>query len=108
MPIHQKLASDQWQKLNLSQQLANIGSEFNRLDHWHQAGDKTSEDKALERLLELVDLTLNDKRWQARCKELVRLREIICDFAQRKNNYQISAKALTNYFLPFALIVRKR
>lgn len=106
--IHQRLASGQWQKLSLAEQIANIGSEVSRVIYWKKNGDKENEQKAAWRALELIDLTIADSRWQERLKELFRLREVFCGFFAETHHYEISPENLNNYFLPFALMVRNR
>ncbi len=101
--IHKNLASGRWYNFSLSEQLANIGSEFNRTLHWQEKGDKLNKEKSFERLLELIDLTISDKRWLSRSQEILRLREVICDFFLGDNVYSISPEILKNYFLYFAL-----
>jgi len=78
--IHKNLASGRWYEFSLSRQLANIGSEFSRTLYWKEKDDKESEEKSFDRLLELIDLTISDKRWKNRLWEILRLREVICDF----------------------------
>ena len=102
-PIHKNMFSEKWYKFTLCQQLANIGSEFNRTLHWHEKGDKESRQKSFERLLELIDLTLSDKRWKNRSSEILRLREVICDLFIGGNKYNILPESLKNYFLYFGL-----
>ena len=55
--------SKKWFQLSLSEQMANIGSEVIRAVKWHNKGEKEHKEKALERALELFDLTLSDPRW---------------------------------------------
>lgn len=106
--IHKSLASGRWQELSLAEQMGNIGAEVSRVIHWHEKGDQESKEKALWRALELLDLTISDKRWQGRLLELCRLREIICDLFIGNNTYKTSPKSLQNYFLFFALAARKQ
>lgn len=98
---------ERWQKFSLAEQMGNIGSEFSRAKHWEEKGDFDARQKALERMIELIDLTVSDKRRHSHLVELLRLREIICDLMIRGGNYDISLKSLQDYFLPFALSARK-
>ena len=95
-----------WFQLSLSEQMANIGSEVGRAIRWYNKDEKEHKEKALERVLELFDLTLSDKRWKNRAKEIARMREVICDFFYGDNQYQSNSLSLDNYFLQFALAVR--
>lgn len=106
MAFYKKLAS-RWQKLTLVEQLANIGSEISQARHAEEVGNSKDKKAALERALELVYLTLADKRWRSRLKEIARLKEVICDIYQNAGFYNVSLKALEDYCLPFALVARR-
>lgn len=103
-----KFDSKKWFKLSLSEQMANIGSEVIRAVRWYQKGEKEHWERAVERALELFDLTLSDKRWKNRAKEIARMRETICDFFYCGNQYRSNLLSLDNYFLYFALAARLR
>lgn len=107
MTFHKKLTQNRWQKMSLVEQLANVGSEISRARHWEEGGDSKNKKAALERALELIDLTIEDKRWKKRLKELTRFREVICDWLMGGNIYQISPKMFEDYLLPFVLSARK-
>lgn len=97
------MIKEKWRQMTLFEQMANIGSEASRLLYFKDNRDKENEEKAFERTLELLDLTISDSRWQFRLKEILRLRAIIVDIFIQGNNFDISSEALNNYFLPFAL-----
>lgn len=100
------MTSEKWQKLSLAEQMGNIGAEISRVIHWHERKDQESKEKALWRALELIDLTISDRRWKPRLFEICRLREVICDLFLGKNIYKISTKHLKDYFLFFALLAQ--
>jgi len=104
--IHKGLASGRWFQLSLPEQLANIGSEVSRARRW-QGRDKKIFWGAVERALELFDLTLEDKRWRGRLREIARVREVFCDAILGEKNYQTSLKDLEHYFLLFAVFARR-
>ena len=58
---HASLASGRWQTMPLAEQLANVGSDVARARRW-QDTDAHLCDKAFERALELLDLTIGDPR----------------------------------------------
>lgn len=62
---------------------------------------------ALDRCLELFDLTLADERWHGRRREIARARELVCDFLVGDNAYGSTRESLDAYFLPFALAARR-
>lgn len=95
-----------WQKLSLMEQLANIGSEVSRALHWRGKDNKLFEG-AVERALELFDLTLRDQRWKGRLKEIARIKEVFCDAVLGAKEYKSSLEMLEPYFLHFAFVVRK-
>lgn len=101
------MTSEKWQKLSFAEQMGNIGSEFSRARHWQESGDFTNRERALERMIELIDLTISDKRWRSRLFEILRLREVICDLLIKKGDYNISPKSLQEYFLFFGLKLPK-
>lgn len=102
-----KITLKRWQEYSLSEQLGNIGSEISRARHWEKMCDFTNKERALERALELLDLTVADKRWQSRLKELTRLREIIGDLMAKTKIYNISLKDLEKFCLGFAMMAMR-
>ena len=104
--IHKKLAGGKWSKFSLAEQLANIGSEIGRACRWQKKNQAIFQ-SAVERALELFDLTLEDIRWQGRLREIARVREVFCDTILGGKNYQTSLKDLERYFLPFAFFARR-
>lgn len=103
---HKQLASGGWQKLSLAQQLGNIGGEVSRALHWKRKDEKHFE-SAVERALELFDLTLQDRRWRGRLREIARAREVFCDAINGGEMYKSSLEDLNRYFFYFALLARR-
>jgi len=97
---------NKWEKMSLSEQMGNIGSEVIRMINWREKKDKESEKNCFIRSLELIDLTISDKRWKTRLFEIYRLREVLCDLFFNNKRYKISTKHLKDYFLFFALLAR--
>ena len=109
---HRELAAGRWQTTTLAQQLANIGSEFGRAAKRKDKGDREKEMKAFERGLELLDLSIQgaqSKRTEHRgiFKELLRLREVICDYFVGENEYKTDRAFIEKYFYDFAYCARK-
>jgi hypothetical protein len=105
--LHQDLAAGRWFELSLVEQLANIGSEVGRAARAKAAGNERRSWSALERALELFDLTLADERWRGpRLREICRAREIVCDHVAGDNRYGSTPGSLDAYFLPFAVAAR--
>jgi len=104
---HKELAMGQWQKLSLAEQLGNIGSEVSRAARWEDKDEKLFWG-AVERALELFDLTLSDLRWKGRHWEIARAREVFCDAVYGGKLYKSSLQNLTHYFDIFAFAARKK
>lgn len=101
---HAQLAAGRWFQLSLAEQLGNIGSEVSRAI---KAGcDQQRFDGAVTRALELFDLTLMDKRWHGRLKEIARAREVFCDAVLGGHEYGSSLESLNTYFFQFACAAR--
>lgn len=104
---HQDLALGHWQDFSLIEQLANIGAEIGRALNWQAKGEGEKSQKAIERSLELFDLTIGDSRWRHRLKEITRAREIVCDYFWGDNQYQSTPESIDKYFLQFAVAARR-
>ncbi len=106
--MHKNLAAGRWVTFSLMTQLAHIGSEVSRAIAWHRKGVLPTRDKAIERALELFDLTIADARWRNRLKEITRARETVCDLFYGDNIYQTSLESLDRYFLQFGIAARSK
>jgi hypothetical protein len=104
--FHPTLVSGRWFTMSLAEQLGNVGSEYERaLRRKNQPG--VHFEKALERTLELLDMTIADMRWRNhRLKELVRLREVVCD-ELCSDDMTYGNTDLRNYFLYFGILARR-
>ncbi len=103
---HQSLAAGRWRNLSLIEQLANIGSEVERALSWRQKGNPAYSQKAFERTLELIDLTISDPRHQRRLKEITRLREVLLDYFLGDNQFQSNENLWRKYFYAFGYAAR--
>jgi hypothetical protein len=102
-PLHPGLAEGRWFNMTLPEQLGNIGSEYERAWSWKTRNQPDRFQKAFDRMLELIDLTLSDPRWQNhRLGELTRVREEACLLAESTHPAD-----LRKYFLQFAFLARK-
>ena len=104
--LHAGLAAGGWYQLTLMEQLANVGSEVGRAAQAKALGNDRRLASALDRCLELFDLTLSDNRWRFRRREIARAREVVCDFFIGSNAYGSSAESLDRYFLAYAVAAR--
>ena len=102
--------NERWYKFNASEQMGNIGSEVYRVFLWREKENVKASEQAMERALELFDLTLSDPRWgkiNGRLKEIGRARELVCDFFLGQNRYNETGERLMKYFDEFATAARK-
>jgi hypothetical protein len=108
MTMHAGLASGRWWTLTLAEQLGNAGADVGRALRAKREGDQERLDAALDRALELLDLTLADPRWSGpRLREIARTREVVCDFLVGDNVYRSTPESLDAYFLAFAMAARR-
>ena len=86
---------ERWMSFSKSQQLLMIGSEIMRAKNW-QDKDKEKFLLALERALELIDLSLTDQRWYNAFSIVLWLRQEIAKFfiGLAKYDIEILYKAL--------------
>ena len=105
---HADLAAGRWQSLTLVEQLANVGSEVDRAIRAHEAGRTDRRDAAVDRGLELFDLTAADQRWRGpRRREVLRAREEFCALFWAEHDQPNAAASLSRYFLHFAAAARR-
>jgi len=105
--LHKELAQGGWNALTLAEQMGNIGSEVGRVIRW-KGKDENLYGGAVERALELFDLTLAGPRWRGRLREIARARESFCDAVFGGKEYNSSLEYLDRYFLQFSLFARSR
>lgn len=103
---HKDLASGRWGRYSFSEQMANIGSDVERALNWQARGNVPYCQKAFERALELVDLTLDSATGLPRFKELGRLREALADYFVGDNQYRSTEASWRRYFSAFAYAAR--
>ena len=104
---HKDLAAGRWSQLSFLEQMANIGSEIERALNWRIKKNADYTQKAFERALELIDLTIDNDKNYAHLKEITRMREVIVDYFFGVNQFMSSESSWRNYFLPFAYASRR-
>lgn len=104
--LHADLAAGRWHELTLMEQFGNIGTEVARAHRAQAAGNASRFEAALDRALELFDLTLEDPRWHGRRREIGRAREVVCDFLVGDNEFQSDMTSIDAYFMAFAVAAR--
>lgn len=105
LTLHRSLAAGRWHELTLLEQMANTGSEVGRALRARDAGNESRAAAALDRALELFDLTLADERWQGRRREIARARESVAShfYADDRDG----GDSLDRYFVQFAAATRR-
>jgi len=104
---HKGLAAGRWSQMSLCEQMANIGSEVSRALNWRQKNKIDFSQKAAERALELIDMSLASVKLFPRIKEFTRLREAIVDYFYGSNQFSSSESLWRNYFDHFNYAARK-
>ena len=107
---HKDLAeSGHWAELPFAQQMANIGSEVFRAGKWKAAGKTERSVHAAERALELLDFTVESMLREHRSpREVLRMRDLLCDYFFADNQYCSTADSLNRYFEPFSMLAARQ
>ena len=98
---------NEWHDRDIYSQMGNIGSEIGRAMKWKDVNQLRATNAA-ERALELIDLTLCDKKNRPYLKELARIREVFADSFYGENEYCQTVKSWDDYFLPYALAANNK
>lgn len=106
MKYHKELTVGRWNKFNLFEQMANIGSEVFRAISWKNKDSKLSQ-LSFERALELFDLTIQDTKNKKSLKEICRTRESWVDYFVGDNEYKSTDKSWQKYFYAFNWAARR-
>jgi len=98
---------NRWKQLSFVEQMANVGSEVERALNWRAKNNSAYCQKAFERGLELLDLTLEGVAGFARLKELARVREAMVDYFLGENSFLSTESSWRRYFSSFTYAARK-
>jgi len=104
---HHDLAAGRWKQMSFLEKMANVGSEVERAVKWRAKKNLDYSQKAFDRSIELLDLTLASVSEPARLKEVSRVREVWADFFVGDNEYASDEDGWKKYFLQFAIAARK-
>jgi hypothetical protein len=108
MALHKDYINNRWYTISFEEQMGNVGSEVGRALKRHQEGDRARFQSAFERALELLDLTGADTRWRGtpKLQEILRVREVFCDYFFGGNQYGSTPASLDGYFFHYAMAAR--
>ncbi len=98
---------ERWYEFSLVEQMSNIGAEVGRTINWQKKGNIKMSTNALYRCLELIDITVADKKNKNSLKEILRVREALVDFFLGENIYKSSEVIWEKYFYFFNFAARK-
>ena len=104
---HKELAAGRWRQMSFVEQMANVGSEVERALNWRVKNNIPCSEKACERALELMDLTLEASTSFSQKKEVARAREIFVDYFFYENSFASTEASWKKYFLHFAYAARR-
>ena len=94
--------------MTVAEQLAHVGSEVERALRAHAVHNDRRRDFAMDRALELFDLTATDPRWRGpRRREILRAREQFCSELFADGPAPDGAAGVRKYFLAFAVLARR-
>ena len=95
-------------RLHARRAARNAGAEVGRAIRARGGGHPERFAAAVDRALELLDLTLADDRWAGpRRREIARAREVVCDFLLGDNLYGSTAESAEAWFMAYALAARR-
>ena len=104
--FHTTLTQETWNAFSTLEQLGNIGSEVSRAIIWRSKNAEYMK-LAVFRALELLDLSVGDKKNLQHLKEMLRVRECIADYFLGDNVYKFTDAWWQKYFLEYAIAARK-
>ncbi len=103
--LHKDLTIEKWNSRGFAFQMGSVGAEVARMTNFLKKQDREAAEKCLDRALELLDLTIAGSKSK---KEPLRLRETMCGLFYSPGAYEINPDQFNNYFLPFAVLARKK
>lgn len=83
MSQHASLSPERWAAFSLDQQILMIGNEMNRASRWMRPEDRLHLELSYERVLRLVDLTVEVNCRPTLRRELLRWRDLIAELYVR-------------------------
>jgi len=91
----------------LIERMANVGGEVERALRWREKNNADYSRIALERALELIDLSLQYSHKHTHLKEIARLREALVDYFCGDNEFGSTESSWRKYFSCFTYAARR-
>lgn len=107
MTHHATITPERWATFSLATQLINISSELSRAISFERRKDVEREATSLERVRELLDLSVAVGNTPGRRRELARLREVMNAIIVGDADFAITLADIQAELEPFALICAK-
>ena len=105
--IHSAETRADWKTHSIVYQMGNIGSEVSRSLKWTAKGNQARADKAIDRTLELFDLTIETNiNNSGRLTELLKARDEFCDYFFAGNSYHTDPAQMQKYYDGFAMMLQ--
>lgn len=96
-----------WYQLTIYEQMANIGSEVNRILAWLNKNHPDLAEQATQRAVDLVEQTATDPKNSHYKKELQTLKRLIVRLSNHpQDKNETSPETLAKFFLAYGLAVR--
>ena len=103
--IHGSEVYRDWSSRSITYQMGNVGSEVSRSLKWLAKGNQDRADKAINRALELFDLTIEaNVNNHARLTEILKARDEFCDYFFNDNSYRTDPIRMQKYYDGFVMI----
>jgi hypothetical protein len=92
-----------WFEMSLDEQLANIGTDIDRVIRWRKRGEFDTAQRVFERSLTLLHLTISDPKYfkKPTFRELMLIKEVLCDYFMGSNIYGSTDELWSKYFYVF-------
>jgi hypothetical protein len=103
---HPPIPQEKWNDFSTVEQMANIGSEVSRAILAKRQSEQSMK-LAVYRALELIDLSVNDKKNSDSLKEILRVRECVADYFLGDNMYKFTDEWWNKYFMEYAIAARR-
>lgn len=107
MAMHHALTPERWATFSLATQIMNISSELSRAMSFERRKDVQHKTAALERMRELIDLSVAVGGAGGRRREFARLREVLNGIIMGDTDFVVTTADIQAELEPFAFMCAK-